>query len=296
MILYMIDAATHLAPGSRALKLWANLYRQGAFRVPLPSRSWHAADELIKAAKHADRSASGELAESLGVSSRVFDPLADPLATEFRAHRWLSSDREEAYSDWLGWILDQIGDAGRVLRLLGVSDKKLLRACASEEPIINREFTIPDGRPDLVVEFGKRLLIVVEIKTKSFDSVAARDQLERYARWIPDPRNRPQQVLCYFAAVEFGEFDDLSTFVPSPWRELTLRMREQAREWIRASKNQPPNRNYLIRAAMTLAFCGAVEQNLLGLSGKPVMFRTRLSAEYLKEGRKGEGRRGRPTG
>lgn len=279
----MIDSAERLGPASKTLRLWVNLYRRAAFRAPLPSASWQAADDLTRMARQADGSASGALAELLDLSNRAFDPLADPLATEFGTHRWLSSEREEAYSDWFGWILEQIGDAGRILRLLGVRDGKLLQACASEKPVINREFKIPDGRPDLVVEFGKRLLVIVEIKTKSFDRVAVRDQLTRFARWVPDPRNPLQQTLRYFAAVEFGEFDCPSTFEPLPWRELTLRMREQAREWIRASKNRPPDRNDLIRAAMTLAFCGAVEQNLLGLSGKPVIFRTRSSAEYLEE-------------
>jgi hypothetical protein len=141
--------------------LWANLYRRGAFRAPLPLGSWQAADDLLRIAKQADRSAGGALAESLDLSNRTFDPLADPLATEFGAHRWLSSEREEAYSDWFGWIPEQIGDARQILRLLGVRDRKLLRACASEEPLINRELKIPDGRPDLVVEFGKRLLVIV---------------------------------------------------------------------------------------------------------------------------------------
>jgi hypothetical protein len=279
----MSDPAEQLGPGSRTLELWANLYRRGAFRAPLPSGAWQAADDLIRVAKQADSSASGDLAKALDLSNRTFDPLADPLATDFGAHRWLSSEREEAYSDWFGWILEQIGDAGRVLRLLGVRDRKLLRVCASDEPLINREFKIPEGRPDLVVEFGKHLLVIVEIKTKSFDPVAVGDQLARYARWFPDRRNKPDRTLRYFAAVEFGELDCLSTFEPLPWRELTLRMREQAREWIRASKNQPVDRSDLVRAAMTLAFCGAVEQNLLGLSGKPVIFRTRSSAEYLEE-------------
>ena len=279
----MIDSAERLGPASRTLGLWANLYRRGAFRAPLPSGSWQAVDDLIRIAKQADRSAGGALAESLASSNRTFDPLADPLAIEFRDHRWLSSEREEAYSDWLGWILEQIGDAGRILRLLGVRDRRLLRACAAEKPVINREFKIPDGRPDLVVEFGNRLLVIVEIKTKPFDWDAVRDQLARYARWIPDPRNPPQRTLRYFAAVELGELDCPSTFEPLPWRELTLRMREQAREWIRASKNHSLDRSDLVRAAMTLAFCGAVEQNLLGLSGKAVIFRTRSSAEYLEE-------------
>jgi hypothetical protein len=279
----MIDSAERLGSASRTLGLWANLYRRGAFRASLPLGSWQAADDLLRAAKQADRSADGALAESLASSNRTFDPLADPLAIEFRAHRWLSSEREEAYSDWFGWILEQIGDARRMLRLLGVRDRRLLRACAAEKPVINREFKIPDGRPDLVVEFGQRLLVIVEVKTKGFNRVAVRDQLAKYARWIPDPRNPPQRTLCYFVAVEFGEFDCPSPFEPLPWRDLTLRMREQAREWIRASKSRSPDRSDLVRAAMTLAFCGAVEQNLLGLSGKPVIFRTRSSAEYLEE-------------
>lgn len=279
----MIDLTERLGPGSRSLALWANLYRRGAFRAPLPSGSWRAADDLLTAAKRADRSASGALARALDLSGRVFDPLADPLAAEFGAHRWLSSEREEAYSDWLGWILEQIGDAARVLALLGVGDKRLLRACASERPVINREFKIPDGRPDLVAEFGNSLLVIVEIKTKSFDPVVVRDQLARYARWVPDPRNPPHETLRIFTAVESGEFDCPSPFEPLPWRELALRMRGLAREWIRASRNRPLGRNDLIRAAMTLAFCGAVEQNLLGLSGRAVLFRTRSSAEYLTE-------------
>jgi hypothetical protein len=59
---------------------------------PLPLASWQAADDLIKVAK---------------------------------------LEREESYSDWFGWILEQLGDSRRVLRLLGVQDRKLLRVCLS---------------------------------------------------------------------------------------------------------------------------------------------------------------------
>jgi hypothetical protein len=121
----MIDLAERLGPASRTLEIWANLYRQGAFRTPMPPSSWQAADDLIRAAKQADGSASDDLAKALDRSNRALYPLADPLATEFSTHRWLSADREEVYSDWLGWIMEQIGDARRILRLLGVRDRKL---------------------------------------------------------------------------------------------------------------------------------------------------------------------------
>jgi hypothetical protein len=279
----MISPTERLGQASRALELWANLYQRGAFGTSLPSGSWQAADDLVRAASAANRSARDALAKSLDISNRGFDPLADPLAIDFGAHRWLSSEREEAYSDWLGWILELVEDPVRVLKLLGVRDREILDVCASEKPLVDREVRIPDGRLDVVVQFGRHLLVVIEVKTKSFDSVAVRDQLETYSRWVPDPPNRTERTLRYFAAVEFGEFDCPAPFEPLPWRELTLRMRRQAGEWIRASKKPPSSGSDLIRAAMTLAFCGAVEQNLLGLSGKPAVFRTRPSAEYLEE-------------
>ncbi len=74
----MIDPAERFGLASRALKLWANLYQRGAFRVPLPSGCWQATDDLLRAAKEADRSARGAVADSLDVSNRSFDPLADP--------------------------------------------------------------------------------------------------------------------------------------------------------------------------------------------------------------------------
>jgi len=278
--LAVIGQAQQLGPGSSALELWANLYREGAFRAPLPSGCWREADELLRAARAADESAGAGLAKSLEKSNRTFSPLADPLGIDFGAHRWLSLEREEAYTDWFGWILGQIEDAVQVLKLFGVQDESLLRECASEKPIIKRELPIHDGRLDLLIEFGRRLLIIVEVKTKSFDGVAARDQLVRYDRWA---QNQFRTTLGYFVAVEPGEFGCPQRFTPLRWRELAPRIREQAWEWIRASKMQPRNGSDLIRAAMTLAFCGAVEQNLLRLSGKPAMFRTQLSADYLKD-------------
>ncbi len=276
----MTGQAEQLGPGSSALELWANLYRKGAFGASLPSGSWQAADELLRAARAADESAEAGLAKSLEKSNRTFTPLADPLEIDFGAHRWLSLEREEAYSDWFGWILQQIEDAVRVLKLFGVQDEGLLLACASEKPIIKREFTIHDGRLDLFIEFGKRLLVIVEVKTKSFDGVAARNQLVRYDRWA---QNQFRPTLGYFVAVEPGEFGFPQRFTPLRWHELALRMRKLALEWIRAAKRQPQSGSDLIRAAMTLGFCGAVEQNLLLFSGKPAMFRTQLSADYLQE-------------
>ena len=67
----MIDPAERLDPGSRTLELWASLYRRGAFRAPRPCGSWQAADDLIRVAKQADSSASGDLAEAYRIELSI---------------------------------------------------------------------------------------------------------------------------------------------------------------------------------------------------------------------------------
>jgi hypothetical protein len=232
---------------------------------------------LVKVARESDDLAWHALQELLRASSDAFVPLADPLAIDFGAHRWLSSEREEAYSDWLEWVLKQIGNAGQILRLLGMQDEDLVRECASEKPDIKREFPVKGGRLDLLITFGNRLLVIVEIKTKLFDEDEVLSQLGRYRKWIQG-QHQYEQSHSYFLAVDPGDFSSQEQFVPLHWRELALRMREQARAWTRAQ-----NGSDIVRAAMIVAFCGAVEQNLLGLSGKRVVFRNRVSVEYLKE-------------
>jgi len=278
----MTGPTEQLGLWSTTLELWANLYRRGAFRPLSPSGSWQAADELVSVARAADDSARSGLAALLSRSNQAFAPLADPLSVDFGVHRWLSSEREEAYSDWFGWLLDQIKDARQVLRILGVKEATLLRACASEEPLIKREFVLPNGggRLDLLVEFGNRLLSIVEIKTKWFDEDAVREQLTRYAGWT---QKCARPTHCCFVAVDSTELEMPLGFELLPWRELSLRLREQALEWIQESKTGPVNCSHLVRSAMTLAFCGAVEQNLLALSKTPKLFRALASGEYLED-------------
>jgi hypothetical protein len=278
----MVYQAERFGLAASSLKLWADLYQRGAFRRALPVGSWQAAHELIRAAEAADDAAIDFLEESLKRSSQTFAPLADPLAVDFGCHRWLSREREEAYSDWFEWILKQLADARRIFRLFGERDIDLIERCGSVVPTIKREFTIDNGRPDLVIHFGDRLRILVEIKTKWFDPDAVADQLKRYAQWCKIQR---QPTHSYFVSVTFSEFSRQYGFEPLPWRELMLRIRELACEWVQTSQDRPQNAGDIIRAAMTLAFCGAVEQTLLGLSGRPGKLITQTSAEYVNEWR-----------
>jgi hypothetical protein len=282
----VVDSPIQLGTAARLLELWAELYREGAFCPFLPFISWQAADDLVGVAKAADRLARDGLTESLAISNQAFGPLADPLAIDFGVHRWLSSEREEAYSDWLAWILTQIADPRRILKLFGVQDENLLEECALEEPKIKRESNTDVGRPDLVVWFGNRLLVVIEIKTKWFDEIGVNAQLIGYAKWAKDQRQPSRR---FFVPVEFASFDPPAGFKSLPWRELALRLRKLALEWIQESTMGRLNGSYLVSAAMTLAFCGAVEQNLLRFSKTPKLFRALASAEYLEDWRARKG-------
>ena len=273
----MMDPAVHFESASRLLDSWADLYHRGAFRISLPSGGWQAADDLLRIAKTADRLASDRLGKALAKSNETLRPLVDPLAIDLGAHRWLSSEREEAYSDWLEWILKQIAEPRWILKLFGVRDGMVLAECASERPDINREVKILDGhgRLDLLIRFGNRLLVVVEIKTKLFDEDDVLEQLKKYELWILDQH---QETFATFIAVEPSQFSRQTLFEPLQWRELALRIREQARQWVSTGNGKD-----LLCASMSLAFCGAVEQDSLRFSGKQMLFRTLLSTEYLEE-------------
>ena len=49
------------------------------------------------------------------VRSEIDDPLRDPLHVDAGLNRWQRNDHEEAYSDWLAWILEQL-DTREVLK------------------------------------------------------------------------------------------------------------------------------------------------------------------------------------
>jgi hypothetical protein len=208
---------------------------------------------MIGAAER-DAAASQQVLNRLLATSGVhkFPRLGDPLAFDFGAHRWLRGSREEAWSDWLEWILKRDGDGRRVLRLFGL--KPALRGTRSCE--IQREFSTENGRPDLVLRLGHATL-VVEVKTASG---VGDDQLGRYNAWLNTASASLGLIL-----LAIDEPENLTTtgWRFCSWEAISMGLRTWAAEWLRHGR--------LIEAALTLAFCGAVEQNLLG-------FGTRLNA------------------
>ena len=255
------------------LRRWAALSgspKGSALAVSRQSEaSWHPAASLIAAAERDAEVSQDELKRLAGRSSaRMFPDLGDPLdpTLDFGTHRWLSSSREESYSDWLAWILSRQGVSGPVLRLFGLKPGPLARSTCWAD----REVDTAQGRLDLVIRCGgcgNRGTFAIEIKTAS---EAGDDQLSRYLTWLktqPAPRG--------LALLAINQPENLSSdsWVFRSWEEVSAGLRTWAWKWLRDGRG--------IHAAMTSAFCGAVEQNLVGLC--PSGLNAPRTVRYLEE-------------
>jgi hypothetical protein len=176
----------------------------------------------------------------------------------------LARDREESYSDWLAWILERQDDPSLILPLFGLE----ARSGSDELWTVNREVVTPFGRLDLLIR-GRRLgVLCVEVKT---ESIPGEDQLERYLEWLTGAGPRLGLVLL---AVDHPEGDLPSDECHFCSREHVAQgLRSWARDWLRDRR--------LYDAVMTLAFCGAVERNLLLLGGGGL--NALRTADYLED-------------
>ena len=131
---------------------------------------------------------------------------------------------------------------------------------------MQRECCIPyghidhEGRLDLVIRFGTKAIIVVEVKKGDADESDTMKQTG-YRRWLDDqpyPKKQKHPVLLVVSAEEevYQDFDVVS------WGDVCIEMRRLAIDL--------KNEGRVAAAAMILAFVAAVEQNLLGFSARVV--------------------------
>jgi hypothetical protein len=197
-----------------------------------------------------------------------FHPLADPLRLTLTDHRLFDPERvrEEDYSDWLCWLLARLDFTEQILSVFALEGTDFGAAVRTRRAVsVGREecIRVLNGgkkRLDLVVRFDGGSILLVEVKIQSLDQAGGRDNLPLYLKWLegqqPDPQSR--------GAVLLLQNQDES--VPAGWTtrfwgDIALALRRLARG-LRDAK--PAG---LMRSAMMLAYTGAVEQNLLGLSG-----------------------------
>lgn len=256
---------------TEVLQLWQSRRRK-------PTLSWDSPRRLLGSAALLEAYAVEHLHAVLQTSDEQLAPLRDPLKLNLGEHRWLSDDREESYSDWLAWILQGTASAAEILPFFGIEGGETI----DERPAISREEIIKDGRTDIQVRSGTRLLLLIEVKIQVPGSDLFQ-QLEKYAAWVAEHEAvrklkvllGPEGVVAWLDSQESTV--GLHGFEIIGWRTLCLRLRRYAHQ-IKESD--------VMRAAAILIFCGAVEQNLLGLSALPRRFRAMATVDYLESWRR----------
>jgi hypothetical protein len=216
---------------------------------------WRPAARMIKAAKQDARPLGALLKESAAAFPRLGDPLKQT---------W-SGLREEWYADGLVWVFKRQDVAAPILRLLGREPGSLARA----EFSVEREVSMPEGRPDVIIYCGDSVKFGVEIKTTSAPDL---DQLKRYVSVL----GAGNVVL---VAKEAPEDIEPGGWSFRSWRQVALGLRTWAARWSRDGRT--------LEAAMTLALCGAVEQHLLGLGSNGPRAQAYIE-EWLRENRHGK--------
>jgi hypothetical protein len=242
-------------PDASMLRVWARLGSEflACQRRGIPD--FEAARRMIDATVAWFEFEKSQLRSLLEASNRALAPLADPLLVDFGAHRWLVDSREEAYSDWLSWIVEQLRDPELVLPLFRINNAAVCADCGrAREFIVKREKPIKGGkrRLDFIICYGDTALIVVEVKVTDAD-VAQTSKQSDYKKWV-DKQRAPNRYSVLLATG--GELNEYDGFQMLSWAELCNGLRKVAPK---AYVSKSP-----VIAAMILAFIGAVEQNLLG--------------------------------
>ncbi len=242
------------------------LRRWAALRPRHKKIHWAPAKKLIEAAQATFREEAVNLRECIERSNDALHPLKDPLHVDFGLHRWLQGSREEAYSDWLSWLFEQL-PASSIPRILGID---LAEAETSDESntgraVVQRETWIEKlpqwhqrRRTDLLIFLGDAL-ILVEVKVVRPEQ-ADLEKNSDYAEWLS--RRTERQKKKVLITLKGNVPDDNAGFTLRYWDEVCVELRKAARIAVR--------KGHVVAAAMALAFVGAIEQNLLRFSAARV--------------------------
>jgi hypothetical protein len=238
------------------LRFWATSSLPAVTLRPVAVCSWEPAQEMTTLLEDFGRSRLAVFGSLLSESNNFLAPLADPLTCDLGLHAWLRPQREESYTMWLQWALRQLGDWILIGEVLGLRARP---QCGPAPIYVDREVEVAYrdgsgyGRLDLVVGQGSEMFCVLEIKTKVFSD----EDLDKQRAYSESSEVSPGAEKVFIAVGAEGY--DLRGFRFLPWSEVCIRLRKLATAFA-------VNRGYLA-AALLLAFVGAVEQNLLGLSG-----------------------------
>jgi len=215
---------------------------------------------MVKAAQPVLLANSERLRELLSRSNHRLSPLEDPLLTDYGVHEWLSRSREEAYSNWLAWVLRQI-EPSQVFRLFKITDPVAEASLRSTGVSPEREQFTPQGHPghtgliDFEWKVPGKVLIQVEVKlTAAEDSDLEKQKGYSTSSYGVPKKHRHRRLLA-----TSGEKD----LYAGEWRLVTWR---HAAVELRRIATSLVDRKAYVKAWAVLGFVGAVEQKLLEFS------------------------------
>jgi hypothetical protein len=244
------------------LSTWASIGANLAASRSRPSADWNAAKRMIVAVRPMMKSGAERLRSLLEESRKKLAPLGEPFDLDLGVHRWLDAEREEAYSDWLEWVIRQAKTAKRVFRLFGLESPDELTQTAQFE--VHREYCIPhghvdqEGRLDIRISYGDQAIIAIEVKKGDAEG-ADTAKHGGYSRWLA---GLPHPITHGVFLTVSAEEQDYDGFRFRSWADVCIEMRLLAIDFCKEGR--------VMAAAMTLAFVAAVEQNLLGFSAESV--------------------------
>lgn len=260
----------------RAMTSFARLRRR-IQHEDLSASSWNATQRFVVAWRASREESLSRFRNALRRSQQLLGAvhLDDPLLLDLGMHRWLANEREEAYSDWLAWILGQCSFP-EVAQLLGiVIDEETARRCEQAQAQIDREFTLRTAprRLDVLITYAGLLRIVIEIKLVAAE-LADLSKNADYAAWLGNEclRDGARQARV-LVALEAPATISPGDFTYRGWAEIAVELRRLSRKAAR-----PTALN-----ALFLSFAGAVEQNLLDYDAEVVRKVSSGSSGYVPE-------------
>lgn len=184
--------------------------------------------------------------------------LSEPFLLDFSSNKWFAGGREEGYSNWLAWLLQQLEPA-ELLKLLEI----IIPNPVTETPRIFREYFVEKGhvgqtgRIDILIHFKENdFLINIEVKVTNAENA----DLIKNIGYDDSLRNRfsnvsPGNIYNRLLIIQ-SEKNKYDGYEIITWESISLGLRRIA---IYKQGNQ------LVRS-LCLCFAGAIEQNLLGYS------------------------------
>jgi hypothetical protein len=249
----------------RWARLGANLrYRPPSIRFRASFAGLITAVSALRNAEHA------EVAELIKRSDERLKPLGEPLARRIGLNRWLVRAREEAYSDWLKWLFEEM-NAEELIKVLGIRElctvtrpqlpieEILTKERAHDAVRVARENVVEEGhegqqgRIDLSLELGTWGLVIVEVKKGNADSADTKKQ-EGYRKSIE--KQFPETPKAFFLLASTSSQPITHDFRFQPYEVFCRNLRRLAIKWIDSQRH--------LAAAITLTITAAIETNLLG--------------------------------